>query len=56
MEWCGGFASRAAAIVAGTRKDVPGNRRLAVKGEIGEGEVPGGGGGGGELGTYYGKA
>jgi len=44
MEWCGGIASSAAAIVAaarrghaeaivaGTRKNVPGNRRLAVKG------------------------
>lgn len=43
MEWCGGIASSAAAIVAaarrgdpdamvaGTRKNVPGNRRLAVK-------------------------
>jgi molybdenum transport protein len=43
MEWCGGIASRAAdivaaarrghpaALVAGTRKNVPGNRRLAVK-------------------------
>ena len=43
MEWCGGVASSAAAIVAaaqrgdpaalvaGTRKNVPGNRRLAVK-------------------------
>jgi molybdenum transport protein len=43
MEWCGGIASRAAeivaaarrghpdAMVAGTRKNVPGNRRLAVK-------------------------
>jgi len=43
MEWCGGMASNAAAIaaaarrghpdalVAGTRKNVPGNRRLAVK-------------------------
>jgi molybdenum transport protein len=43
MEWCGGMASSAAAIVAsarrghadalvaGTRKNVPGNRRLAVK-------------------------
>lgn len=44
MEWCGGIATSAAAIVAaarrghpdalvaGTRKNVPGNRRLAVKG------------------------
>jgi len=43
MEWCSGIASRAAAIVvaarrgnpdtqvAGTRKNVPGNRALAVK-------------------------
>jgi molybdenum transport protein len=43
MEWCGGMASSAATIVAaahrgdpdtmvaGTRKNVPGNRRLAVK-------------------------
>lgn len=43
MEWCGGIASSAAAIaaaarrghpdaiVAGTRKNVPGNRKLAVK-------------------------
>jgi molybdenum transport protein len=43
MEWCGGIATRAAAIVAaartghpdamvaGTRKNVPGNRALAVK-------------------------
>ena len=43
MEWCGGVASSAAAVVAaarrsdpatlvaGTRKNVPGNRRLAVK-------------------------
>jgi molybdenum transport protein len=43
MEWCGGIASSAAAIVAaarrghpdamvaGTRKNMPGNRRLAVK-------------------------
>jgi hypothetical protein len=43
MEWCGGIASSAAAIVAaarrghpdamvaGTRKNVPGNRCLAVK-------------------------
>jgi molybdenum transport protein len=43
MEWCGGMASRAAdivaaarradpdALVACTRKNVPGNRRLAVK-------------------------
>lgn len=43
MEWCGGVATRAAeivasarrghsdAMVAGTRKNVPGNRRLAVK-------------------------
>lgn len=43
MEWCGGIASRTAdivaaarrghpdAMVAGTRKNVPGNRRLAVK-------------------------
>jgi len=43
MEWCGGIATAAAAvaaaarrghpeaIVAGTRKNVPGNRRLAVK-------------------------
>jgi len=43
MEWCGGIASSAAtivaaarrghpdAMVAGTRKNVPGNRRLAVK-------------------------
>ncbi|WP_462330801.1 ModD protein [Thiohalocapsa halophila] len=43
MEWCSGMASRAAeivtaarrghpdALVAGTRKNVPGNRRLAVK-------------------------
>ena len=43
MEWCGGIASRAAdivaaarrghpdALVAGTRKNVPGNRKLAVK-------------------------
>jgi molybdenum transport protein len=43
MEWCGGIASSAGAIVtaarrgnpdamvAGTRKNIPGNRRLAVK-------------------------